>query len=296
MFGDIFVELFDGIGFWTREVFTSSLIAAIIPSLAGAFAGAWAAKRIAETTKLRDELRKEIRNANAAVAMLYGLANSHLGLKRQHIKKMRDTYNEERGRFFLHWNARKAGSVPADQVYTFNADMQTLKPPYSPMEQIQTLIFDEISSEPAVLFVTPILIAAHQSLNESLAERNAILADWKANPRDDLAVPYFGLPKGRIVDEQYKTLVHAIYSQTDDVITLSLMIANALREYAISKRETFRKRFGDEQIKVPKFDIPTHLKDLLPPPDEGFERMFDKPPEQKLTFLERIFGKNTGLD
>src|SRR5215470_10303407 len=104
--GETLVEvLFDAIAFGTNEILTSKLIAAVIPSLAGAFAGAWAAKRIAENAKLRDELRKEIRNANAAVAMLYGLANSHLGLKRQHVKKLLDTFNEELGRFTLVWNA-----------------------------------------------------------------------------------------------------------------------------------------------------------------------------------------------
>src|SRR5882672_8397356 len=94
------------------------------------------------------------------------------------------------------------------------------------------------------------------------------------------------------LDEHYKTLVQAIYSQTDDVIALSILMADALREYAISTRETFKRQFGDEQIKIPKFEIPDHLKELLPPATEheGFARMFTKPPERKPTFIERTFG------
>ena len=276
MSGDFWTAFFENLSALSKLALTSNVLTSLMSSLAGAFAGAWTAKRIAESSKLREELLKEIRNTNAAVAMLYGIANAHLGMKRQHIKRLRDTYDEERKNLNLFLDAKKAGRVPPQQVYEFQADMMTLKPTYSPMEKIQELIFDKISSQGAVLFTAPTLFAAYQSLNESLIERNEIITEWKTHPPKDLVAVYFGLPQGRTVDVRYQNIVDAIYLQTDDVIAFSKMIADELIKHAISQKEIFERKFRATGPEVSKFQISDALDDLLPLASEceGFAKNF----------------------
>ena len=249
---------------------------ALIGSLAGAFGGAWAAQRIAEKSKLREDLLKEIRHTNAASSMVYGIANAHLGLKSQHIQALQDNYLEEMARFELFEKARAAGTVPPRQIFNVNADLQTLKPLYSPVDQIQRLMFDQISITGAALFVLPILLATMQSLNESLEDRNRLVEEWKANKPKNLVQLYLGLPDENVVDQRYKMLVEAIYRQTDDVIAFSTMIGDALYDHAIAQRKKLRERFKIEGPVVTKIDFSRFSKFIPPAKEyENFAKMFE---------------------
>ncbi len=259
-----------------RTLAESNFITALVGSLAGAFGGAWAAQRIAERTKLREELLKEIRDTNAASTMLYGIANSHLGLKKQHVQSLRDKYLEEKSRLELFFKAKEAGTVPPQQLFQFSADLQTLKPLFSPTEQIQRLVFSQISVTSAPLFVLPVLLATIQSLNETMSDRNRLVEDWKANPPADLAELYFGLETNGIVDQRYHTLIEGIYSQTDDVIAFSAMIADALYDHAKTQRQKLRDRFRIDGPGISKFDF-SRFAEFIPPPKEyeNFAAMFN---------------------
>jgi hypothetical protein len=77
-----------------NSAFTTSLLGA----LAGAWFGARSAQRVAERGKLREELTKEIRNVNAANALSFGIVNSMLALKKQHVAALKSDYDTERQR------------------------------------------------------------------------------------------------------------------------------------------------------------------------------------------------------
>jgi hypothetical protein len=275
------VEWLNHLAFWQDSFATtatfaeSNFITALVGSLAGAFGGAWAAQRLAERTKLREELLKEIRNTNAASTMLYGIANAHLGLKSQHVKSLQDKYLEESTKLDLFLKARKAGTVPPQQVFQFNADLQTLKPLFSPTEQIQRLMFDQISITGAALFVLPVLLATIQSLNETILDRNRLVENWKESRPKDFVQVYFGLEQDGMVDQRYKMLVDAIYRQTDDVIAFSTMIADALYEHARAQREKLRKRFRIDGPVVTNIDF-SRFNEFIPPAEEykNFAAMF----------------------
>jgi hypothetical protein len=271
----------------------SNFITALVGSLSGAFGGAWAAQRIAERTNLRQELVKEIRNTNAASSMLYGIANAHLGLKSQHIKSLHDKFREEETNLDLFLKAKEAGTVPPQQVFQFNADLQTLKPQLSPTEQIQRLMFDEISITGAVLVVLPILMATMQSLNETLLDRNRLVEEWKANQPRDFPRVYFGLEQDGIIDQRYRMLVEAIYNHTDDVIAFSTMIGDALYTHAIAQRQKLRGRFRIDGQAITKIDF-SRFKDFIPPAKEyeNFAAMFEATqaaPAPKLWLHQRLW-------
>ena len=79
---------------FANSAFSTSLVGA----LAGAYFGARSAQRVAERGKVRDELTKEIRNVNAAIALSFGIANSMLALKKQHVAALKNDYDTERQR------------------------------------------------------------------------------------------------------------------------------------------------------------------------------------------------------
>lgn len=289
MLHSILAAVLDGLNYWIKPFFTSTLIAAIAPSLAGALAGAWIAKRIAERSKLREELLKEIRNTNAASAMLYGIANTHIAMKRQHIKRLKDAFIEEKERLDLFLQAKRAGTVPPQQSYNFSADLQKLKPHHSPIERVQQIIFDQLSPSAAVLFTTPVLVGASQQLNETLEERNALIESWNTNPPKDFIAEYFGLPQGSRVDERYKSTIMAISALNDDVIAFSTMIADELHEHAIEQRTRFKRKFRRDVPNVNKFDF-RGVSDLLPDQDQykDFAKLFKRKSDIKLTPIERV--------
>lgn len=80
----------------TKSFFNSVFVTAILGSLAGALGGAVAAQRIADKTRNKDELLKEIRATNAATMVAFGVCNSVLLAKKQHIVALRETFNQHR--------------------------------------------------------------------------------------------------------------------------------------------------------------------------------------------------------
>jgi hypothetical protein len=241
----------------------SNFITAAVGSLAGAFGGAWAAQRIAGRTKLREDLLKEIRNTNAAISMLYGIATAHLGLKKQYVKALRDNHAEERERLLLFQRAQQAGTVPPQQVFHFHADLQSLNPLHSPEEALQRLLFDQMSLPGAELFLTSLLLSSMKYLTKALLDRNSLIDAWRTNQPKDLTSVYFGSPQDGVEDRRYGATVEAIYRQTDDVIAFSMMIAGALFERGKATRKKFRNRFHVDGPPINKTDF-TRFKDLLP--------------------------------
>jgi hypothetical protein len=179
-------------------------------------------------------------------------------------------------RLVLFETAKSAGTVPPQQIFDVKADLQTLKPLFSPTEQIQRLMFDQISITGAALFVLPILMATMQSLNESLVDRNRIADEWNANSPSNLVQLYLGLPHNNKVDQRYKMLVEAIYKQTDDVIAFSTMIGNALYDHAIAQRQKLRDRFKIDGPVITKIDF-SRFEKFIPPAKEyeNFAKMFE---------------------
>ncbi|MGH8730204.1 MAG: hypothetical protein ACREVF_00660 [Burkholderiales bacterium] len=106
----------------TKNFANSAFITALLGSLAGAFAGAAAAQRIAERSKHREELLREIRNTNAAIALAFGVCNTLLALKKQHVKSLKESYDAQKAALLEFQRKRKAGEIQQDVAFDFNAD------------------------------------------------------------------------------------------------------------------------------------------------------------------------------
>lgn len=240
----------------------SSVVTAFIGSVAGALGGAWAARRIAERAKQRDDITREINNTNAAMSSAIGIMNMFLGIKRQHVKRLYDEFNETKARIQEAIRDNAGRHPPA--VITFDADLETLPPIHPPVDQLQTALFEKLSLQPGALMLFPVLLNAIRSFNAAVEARNSLIEKWKGRPLD---LPlYFGFPANGHVDQTYPSLVDAIYTYTDDVIAFSKMIAELLAAHGDRQKKKFGKLFRGSAPSVAKFDL-KRGEDLVPPKD-----------------------------
>lgn len=256
----------------TTAFCNSSFFTALIGSLAGAFAGAYAAQRIAEKSKSRDELTKEIRNTNAAIMLSFNICNSLLALKEQHVKPLKEHFENLRKKIFEHKQKRDTGVIAKDIPFEFVADLQIFPLPQLPTTQLQKQVFEQLTVGGRALSIVTCLIEATSWLNNSLEERNQLIEMYKeTNAPDSQDFPrmYFGLPsKNGHVHLEYSNLVDSISSYTDDGIFYSQLLCRDLNEHGVSLASTFKKRFRDQapHINSPDFQKAKE-KGLLPSDD-----------------------------
>lgn len=253
----------------TKNFANSAFVTALLGSLAGAFAGAAAAQRIAERSKHREELLREMRNTNAAIALAFGVCNTLLALKEQHVKSLKESYDAQKAALLEFQRKRKAGEIQQDVAFDFNADMQTLQPQALPMGTLRAVVFERLSivGRPLNLVVT--LTQTVESLAESLAKRNSLIEGYKAEFAKDaqrLAPLYFGLPYGEgHVNLDYPGTIDAIYSQTDDGIFFGNLLCKDLHDHGKQLSDAFRKKFKNDPPRISEVDFgPTAAAGLMP--------------------------------
>jgi hypothetical protein len=215
-------------------------------------------------------------------------------MKKQHIKRMRDEFEQERRNFVLFLKARKAGTVPPQQVYDFKADMETLNAPYSLHQELTRLVFEQVSPTGAELFITPLLLSSLQSLKESLALRNELIAGWKQAMPDPFPPVYFGVWHRGMVDRRYRSAVEAIFSTNDDVIAFSMILAESFEARAKRQRDFYNKKFRTTGPTVNKVDF-SAVESYLPERGndiQQFVKMLDAArPVEPLPLHQRLWGK-----
>lgn len=237
----------------------SAFALSLLGSLTGAFAGAAAAQRIAECSKYREELLREIRNTNAAIALAFGVCNSLLALKKQHVKNLKECYDAQRVAALEFTRKHKAGEIQRDVAFEFQADLQTLQVQSLPMDTLQAVVFERLSiiGRPLSLVVT--LAQTVHSLEESLAKRNTLIEGYKTEFAEDtqrFAPLYFGLPydEGH-VNLDYPGTIDAIYSQTDDGIFFGNLLCKDLHEHGKQLSDSFKRKFKKDSPRVNEVDF-----------------------------------------
>jgi len=254
-----------------KDFFNSVFFTAIAGSLAGAFAGAYAAQRVAERSKRRDVLLKEIRITNAAIMVSFGICNSLLSAKKQHIKALKDNFDSQSARLQLFMANVAQGRTGQNPGFEHQADFQTLPIFKLPIDILQKQVFESLSLGGRSLTLTTMLGQAVDGLNTAIANRNEFIANHYANPRPDnetLAL-YFGLPlNGRRVNRVYPDMIESIYAQTDDGIFFSQLLCKDLGAHGSVAAAAFKKSFGKG---APKIATPIFTKaeelGLMPPMD-----------------------------
>ena len=253
----------------------SNFFIALISTFFAAFFGAFGAQRIIEKAKNKDTLLKEMHNANAAIMVAFGICNSFLGLKKQHIKSLKETFDQAKKD--LEYFRNKQNKMPdrIGEVFEFQTDFQTITPLLTPTDVLQTLVFEKMSLKGRPLSLTITLTQTIYSLNDSLQNRNQLIDDYRVNsPIDEnvLALIYFGLPneKGHIY-KNYPDTVDAIYTQTDNCIFFSNLLWQDLVAHGEYIQKKFIKEFGKKNAPIiSKPDFTKAEQDGLMPDSKNY--------------------------
>ena len=229
-------------------------------ALAGAAAGAWAAQYIAEWVKVRDEVLKELRSTNAAVTLVFSVANAYLNLKVQHTQRMWEKFQKI-----------KAGAITAQATkvpFQADVDLQSLNSPVVSMPEIKRIVIENITAPTRAIALLDVLDRAVGQLTAFVGKRNAILADFKENGFDEFR--YLGLPRGTMVDVSYESTLKAIASHTDECMFFSTNLATELSEHGETLKTRLPKRM---EVTVAAADF-TSAAQHIPPADQfpGWDR------------------------
>jgi hypothetical protein len=265
--------------------FNSVFFTAIAGSFAGAGAGAWIAQRIAERKKERDELILEMRNTNAASTVSFAICNSLIGFKKQFVKSLYDSFNNEKTAFQIQLQRRRNGEINKDVIYPFSCNLQTFFLPRLPLEILQKISFERLSLGTRPLHLVMTLGQTAEGLNSSIEIRNQLIDSFKlsnASSKSDFPAIYFGFTNGDKTDARYSSTIDAIYRQTDDGIFFSQLLCKDLNEHGEQIAAAFKKKYGSGAPNINKLDLTKALLDGLLPTDENYAdwiAMFERKPK-----------------
>jgi len=259
------------LGQFANSSFTTSLVGAI----AGAFAGAYVAQRVAERAKLRDELIREIRHVNAAMGLAFGIANSAMATKSQHVLPLKQAYEDEVRRHEA-WKA-SVPSLSAHQptAYSLGIEFNTFPTVYAPIAALQDFVYTRINivGRPINLVIT--LTETLQNLATAIDHRGKLVSDFKSKkmpPGASLPAMFFGLPYGQgTVNQEYPGTIHAISRYTDCVIWFSVELADNLQSHGLAIASRYEKSFGRPAPRVSLCDFTAARTSGLVPQDDEFK-------------------------
>lgn len=263
-------------GFWEIAVtfwnsnFGAAVISAFIGSLAGAWGGALAAERIAAKRRVRQQLLLEVNQTNSAIELAHLICGAHLNLKEQHVKAAWEDYRTKKSAVQAHHEGLRNRTIPPGTVLDIGQlDLRTLDVVRAKIEPLQTIVLSGLSVRGRPRPLVAVLAQTMESLNNSITERNRMIAAMKTSDAslNEKVAFYFALPKAGSLDETFSSTMEAVQKQTDDCIYFGWRLCEDLTRHGKVVRAQFLKR----RLKGPVPRIQTVIwkdveaKGLLPP-------------------------------
>lgn len=241
----VFLGCIDSIFISVWKFMNSSFFLTIVGTFFAAFAGAYGAQKISEKNKNREYCLKEIRNTNAANMVSFGICNSSLSLKSQHVKPLKENYDEQVISFNNYIAGVQQNNHREQRFFEFEADFKTISLLSQPIELLQKQVFEKISVDGRALSLTTTLLSTMQSLNTSIKRRNDLIESYRKIsplPNDVLVKLYFGRPDADgHTDRNYPDSVESIYNLTDDCIFFSNLLCGDLYKHGNSIKGKYGK-------------------------------------------------------
>jgi len=257
----------------------------------GASIGALGAGYISKKQKQKDDLLNEIRSTNKAIVAVFGICNPLLGMKKQHIKPLKEDFDASRRRLDHFMEQRKKEIIPISARFDFKANFETYHLPDVPIANLLTLMFEKLSVAGKALHLGTTLNQTLQTLRQILKTREEFIVQHK-NPRHPIAAElYFGLPTAVGTDNTYPSCVEAIYNLTDDSLYFAISLSEELVTHGNELATTYKKLFKEEAPTVHQQDFSDpECQALLPDPKlyEDWQKMYRKKPNQSLNWWKRM--------
>jgi hypothetical protein len=236
----------------------SNISIAIVSTFAAAFAGTWGAQLVAKRSERRRILLDEIRATKIAVGLAFNIANTYMTYKDQSVRGMCQRYSEQCAARTAHLNGLRDGTIAPNAAFHYERDMETVVPPFSPVEELKRVLLDKIEFGRAHIILTP-LLQSIDGMRVALLVRNEWIDTKKTAPQDDVTQrfideQYFGVRShdGRL-DRIYPDSVKAIGRLNDSCIGFTLAIIHALDKHG----QPLREKYGSQ---APKITIPNFAK------------------------------------
>lgn len=226
-------------------------------SLAGAFAGAYAAQRIAERGKIRDELTKEIRATNSGLILTLTITNLAIAIKKQHVKKMKESYDEDLRRFDEHKQKIASGVLDRRSPLELTMDFRFLPTISPPIAALQDIVLGQMSTPGSALATVTALADGISNMNATIEKRNSLLTNYKAGNIPDgapIQALYLGFSYGDgKTNREYGDSMEGLNSYTNDVIFFGTKLCEDLSrhgEKVISKNRKILKGVSSKLVEV----------------------------------------------
>ncbi len=111
---------------WVKQFVASDAFNTLVVGAFSAFFGAWGAQAVIRRGQTKQTMVGELNGISAALALCFTISNRYMSLKRQHVRAMRDSYEQALQDFEA---SRRRPSPPGQpRVIDFRADLHTLPP------------------------------------------------------------------------------------------------------------------------------------------------------------------------
>lgn len=244
-------------------------------SLAGAFAGATAAQRIAEKGKFREELLKEFQHTSAVISLATAVACQALALKKQHVKALKDSYDDDLKKFEAHKEKIIGKKIAANTPFEISPNLLFLQEISPPTATIQDIVLSRLSTVGRTIGTVTALADSVGNLNGALSKRNELLNTFKNQQFPEGATfhhMYLGLPyRETQTNQEYGGSIEAISLYTDDIIFFSIKLCEDLRDHGEILKKRYKSRLRGSPPTIPTVDFEKPRQDGLVPKDEEYE-------------------------
>lgn len=220
---------------WTG---TPGPVQTILIAAFGTLVGAWLTGRSQAKRRVVDELKA----IHAAYALCFTIANKALSMKRQHVRPMKQLYDDVVSIFDAH-TENPVGPLMLD------LDLRTLSQPSFASDTLERIVFEKCSLGHRGLAAVVSVKDATDDLKFSIDFRNDLIADFKkqlpATEQEKIAF-YVGAYTNDAVDLRFGHNLDALSHQVDDCIFFSMLLADELlaREKKLYARYRWKYRLN----------------------------------------------------
>jgi hypothetical protein len=222
---------------WTS---TPGPVQTILIAAFGTLVGAWLTSRSQEKRRVVDELKA----IHAAYALCFTITNKAMAIKKQHIRPMKQHYDDVVSAFDAH------AANPFIPL-VLDLDLRTLSQPRFASETLERIVFEKCSLEHRGLAALVSVKDATDDLKQSIDYRNNLIADFKkysspTRTETEKIHTYVGAYAHDIVDLRFGDNIEALVRQVDDCIFFSMLLANELltRERKLHARNWWKYRLN----------------------------------------------------
>jgi len=223
----------------------------------------------------------EIRHLNAATSIAFGIANSAMSAKQQHIAPLFKTYQQELERHSTWQQKVETGQIQGNKPFDLELDLQTIPRVLAPIKPLQDLVFGQIPTSPLIVNLTVSLTEFLEHLEIAMASRDRQIADFRSKqlpPGASISHLYLGLRYGEgHRNNEFGSTLAAMHLYNEHVIFYSSELVLELAKIAKASQSKFRAHFSEPPPKVSEVDL-TGAKDagLLPAREryEGWLKAF----------------------